>query len=144
MCKKAVVKNTIVFCILLHIKKQKSGKDMDRMRETRGIEFKETITNTFFRRVSAFSNYNGGEIGGGIDDAGNIKGVSDIKQACLDIDNIINDSILRNLIIHWKYKIMIKNRAYHRNMKKHREPIERRSKKYQKLYSEKHCKCIVS
>lgn len=34
------------------------------MRETRGIEFKETITNTFFRRVSAFSNYNGGEIGG--------------------------------------------------------------------------------
>lgn len=28
-----------------------------------------------------------------IDDAGNIKEVSDIKQACLDIENIINDSI---------------------------------------------------
>ena len=29
----------------------------------------------------------------GIDDIGNIKGVSDIKQACLDIENKINDSI---------------------------------------------------
>ena len=29
----------------------------------------------------------------GIDDAGNIKGVQDIKQACLDIENKINDSI---------------------------------------------------
>lgn len=63
------------------------------MRETRVIEFKETITNTFLKTVSAFSNYDGGEIFFGIDDAGNIKGVSDIKQACLDIENKINDSI---------------------------------------------------
>ena len=32
------------------------------MRETRTIEFKETITNTFLKTVSAFSNYDGGEI----------------------------------------------------------------------------------
>lgn len=63
------------------------------MRETRVIEFKETITNTFLKTVSAFSNYDGGEIFFGIDDAGNMKGVSDIKQACLDIENKINDSI---------------------------------------------------
>ena len=63
------------------------------MRETRVIEFKENITNTFLKTVSAFSNYDGGEIFFGIDDAGNIKGVSDIKQACLDIENKINDSI---------------------------------------------------
>ena len=63
------------------------------MRETRVIEFKEAITNTFLKTVSAFSNYDGGEIFFGIDDAGNIKGVSDIKQACLDIENKINDSI---------------------------------------------------
>ncbi|CUP36550.1 AAA family ATPase [Eubacterium sp. am_0171] len=63
------------------------------MRETRVIEFKETITNTFLKTVSAFSNYDGGEIFFGIDDAGNIKGVPDIKQACLDIENKINDSI---------------------------------------------------
>ena len=63
------------------------------MRETRTIEFKETITNTFLKTVSAFSNYDGGEIFFGIDDTGNIKGLSNIKQACLDIENKINDSI---------------------------------------------------
>ena len=34
-----------------------------------------------------------GEIFFGIDDNGNITGVSDVKQACLDIENKINDSI---------------------------------------------------
>ncbi len=63
------------------------------MRETRTIEFKETITNTFLKTVSAFSNYDGGEIFFGIDDNGNIKELSNIKQACLDIENKINDSI---------------------------------------------------
>ena len=32
------------------------------MRETRTMEFKETITNTFLKTVSAFSNYDGGVI----------------------------------------------------------------------------------
>ena len=32
------------------------------MRETRILEFKETITNTFLKTVSAFSNYDGGTI----------------------------------------------------------------------------------
>ena len=32
------------------------------MRETRTLEFKETITNTFLKTVSAFSNYDGGTI----------------------------------------------------------------------------------
>lgn len=63
------------------------------MRETRVLEFKETITNTFLKTVSAFSNYDGGEIFFGIDDNGNIKGLPDVKQACLDIENKINDSI---------------------------------------------------
>lgn len=63
------------------------------MRETRLLEFKETITNTFLKTVSAFSNYDGGEILFGVDDDGNIKGLSGVKQACLDIENKINDSI---------------------------------------------------
>ena len=63
------------------------------MRETRTTEFKEKITSTFLKTVSAFSNYDGGEIFFGIDDDGNIKGLPDIKQACLDIENKINDSI---------------------------------------------------
>ncbi len=44
------------------------------MRETRTIEFKEAITNTFLKTVSAFSNYDGGIILFGIDDNGNVKG----------------------------------------------------------------------
>ena len=63
------------------------------MRETRTTEFKEMITNTFLKTVSAFSNYDGGEIFFGMDDNGNIKGLPDAKQACLDIENKINDSI---------------------------------------------------
>ena len=71
----------------------KIGKDTNNMRETRTIEFKETITNTFLKTVSAFSNYDGGVIFFGIDDNGEVKGVPDIKQSCLDIENKINDSI---------------------------------------------------
>ena len=63
------------------------------MRETRILEFKETITNTFLKTVSAFSNYDDGTILFGVDDDGNIKGLPDVKQACLDIENKINDSI---------------------------------------------------
>lgn len=63
------------------------------MHETRTIEYKETITNTFLKTVSAFSNYDGGTIFFGIDDDGNIKGLADVKQSCLDIENKINDSI---------------------------------------------------
>lgn len=63
------------------------------MRETRILEFKEKITNTFLKTVSAFSNYDGGVILFGVDDDGNIKGLSNVKQACLDIENKINDSI---------------------------------------------------
>ena len=63
------------------------------MRETRILEFKEIITNTFLETVSAFSNYDGGEILFGVDDDGNIKGLSNVKQACLDIENKINDNI---------------------------------------------------
>lgn len=68
-------------------------KDVFYMRETKRTEFKETITNTFLKTVSAFSNYEGGEIFFGIDDEGNMKGLPDAKQACLDIENKINDSI---------------------------------------------------
>ena len=74
-------------------KYNKIGKDTDSMRETRTLEFKETITNTFLKTVSAFSNYEGGVILFGIDDDGKVKGMADVKQSCLDIENKINDSI---------------------------------------------------
>lgn len=66
---------------------------MERMGESRTMEFKEMITNTFLKTVSAFSNYDGGVILFGIDDNGHVKGLPDVKQSCLDIENKINDSI---------------------------------------------------
>ena len=76
------------------------------MRETRTTEFKERITNTFLKTVSAFSNYDGGEIFFGIDDNGNITGVSDVKQACLDIEIKLMTVLLRSLITNWNCRIM--------------------------------------
>lgn len=62
-------------------------------KETKTLEFKETISNTFLKTVSAFSNYKGGTVLFGVDDNGVTVGVSDPKQLCHDIENKINDSI---------------------------------------------------
>ena len=63
------------------------------MRESRFLEFKETITNTFLKTVSAFANYGTGEIMFGIADDGTVVGITNAGTACLDIENRINDSI---------------------------------------------------
>ena len=63
------------------------------MRESRTLEYKESITNTFLKTVSAFANYGSGEIIFGIADDGRMIGIPDPKAACLDIENRINDSI---------------------------------------------------
>lgn len=80
-------------CVSAYNINNKTGKGRKAMRETRIIEFKKTITNTFLKTVSAFSNYDGGKIFFGIDDDGNVKGLADVKQSCMDIENKINDSI---------------------------------------------------
>ena len=63
------------------------------MKETKTLEFKETVTNTFLKTVSAFANYGGGEVKFGIKDDGSVVGVKNPRQVCLDIENRINDSI---------------------------------------------------
>ena len=63
------------------------------MKESRQLEFKETISNTFLKTVSAFANYDGGSILFGVNDKGKAVGISDIEQKCLDIENSINDCI---------------------------------------------------
>ncbi len=63
------------------------------MRETKNLEFKESITNTFLKTVSAFANYGDGEINFGVKDDGTVVGVKDPVQTCLNIENKINDSI---------------------------------------------------
>lgn len=64
------------------------------MKETRTLELKESVSKSFLKTVSAFSNYNGGQIIFGIDDDGNIKGLANPKNTCLDIENRINDNII--------------------------------------------------
>ena len=63
------------------------------MKESRTLEYKENISNSFLKTVSAYSNYGGGKIIFGIKDDGTIKGIENPRQACLDIENKINDSI---------------------------------------------------
>lgn len=66
------------------------------MRETKDLEFKEQVTNTFLKTVSAYANYGSGQIKFGVKDDGQIVGIPDPEAACLNIENKINDSIKPN------------------------------------------------
>ena len=63
------------------------------MKENKSLEFKSDISNTFLKTVSAFANFHDGEILFGIKDNGTICGIENPTQACLDIENKINDSL---------------------------------------------------
>lgn len=64
------------------------------MRENKILEYKENIeSNTFLKTISAFANYNDGKIVFGVCDDESIVGVSNPIDACLRIENKINDSI---------------------------------------------------
>ncbi len=60
--------------------------------ENRYLELKEDRTPKYLKTVSAFANYNDGEIRFGVDDEGNIKPIEDMNAFALDIENQINDS----------------------------------------------------
>ena len=64
-----------------------------RMKETKTLEFKSDISNSFLKTVSAFANFQTGVIEFGVNDDGTICGVSDPEETCLNIENKINDSI---------------------------------------------------
>ncbi|MDX9917206.1 MAG: putative DNA binding domain-containing protein [Gudongella sp.] len=63
------------------------------MKESNILEYKEKISDSFIKTVSAYANYNTGKIVFGIKDNGDLVGVDDIEQTCLNIENKINDSI---------------------------------------------------
>ena len=63
------------------------------MRESKHLEYKEAVSNSFLKTVSAYANYGTGEIVFGVSDDGAVKGVENPKTVCLDIENRINDSI---------------------------------------------------
>ena len=63
------------------------------MNENKALEFKERITNTFLKTVSAYANFGDGIIQFGVADDGKIVGIKGAESVCLDIENRINDSI---------------------------------------------------
>ncbi|MGB4439240.1 MAG: RNA-binding domain-containing protein [Sedimentibacter sp.] len=63
------------------------------MKEKFNLELKEEITKGFLKTVSAFSNYNNGQIIFGIDNNGDLVGIKNVEDECLRIENMINDSI---------------------------------------------------
>lgn len=62
-------------------------------RETRNLEYKESMSSSFLKTVSAYANYCDGRIIFGISDSGDVIGVPDPQALCLDIENSINDNI---------------------------------------------------
>ena len=64
------------------------------MKESRNLEFKSQVSNSFLKTVSAFANFGSGTILFGIDDNGNVLGLDDPVKTCLDIENLINDTIV--------------------------------------------------
>lgn len=62
-------------------------------REKYDLEFKEKVSKTFLKTVSAFSNYNDGKIIFGISDYGDIIGLAVTDEECLKIENMINDTL---------------------------------------------------
>ena len=62
-------------------------------RETRDLEYKETVSKSYLKTVSAFANFNDGTIIFGVTDDGSIIGVKNPNEECLNIENQINDSI---------------------------------------------------
>ena len=54
---------------------------------------KGAFKETYLKTVSAFANYNDGEIVFGVTDDLNVIGVDNPTEECLNIENQINDSI---------------------------------------------------
>jgi ATP-dependent DNA helicase RecG len=63
-------------------------------RERYNLEFKEEISRSFLKTVSAFANYSDGEIIFGIENKGKVLGMNgDLEKVILKIEHMINDSI---------------------------------------------------
>lgn len=63
------------------------------VRESPTIEYKESVTPTFLKTVSAYANYGTGKIEFGVDDEGVAVGLANPVEECLRIENMINDSL---------------------------------------------------
>ena len=65
----------------------------NRMSESRTLEYKEDLTKSYLKTVSAFANYDGGSIIFGVRDNGEAIGIENPEQLRLSVENQINDNI---------------------------------------------------
>ena len=63
------------------------------MRETATLEFKQQLSKSYLKTVSAYANYGTGKVIFGIADDGTPVGLADPQDTCLRIEHAINDSI---------------------------------------------------
>ena len=63
------------------------------LKESKNLDLKKEMTDTFLKTVSAFANFGTGTIIFGVDDDGTIVGIDDMKKLRLDIENKINQNI---------------------------------------------------
>ena len=61
--------------------------------ESKTLEYKADMTNSFLKTVSAYANYGAGEVCFGINDAGERVGVKNPDDFALAVENKINDAI---------------------------------------------------
>ena len=64
------------------------------MREAANLEYKRELSKSYLKTVSAFANYGTGRIVFGVDDEGSPIGLDDPKDACLRIENAVNDGLI--------------------------------------------------
>src|SRR5690554_6351493 len=62
-------------------------------KEKYNLELKEIVTDKFLKTVSAYANYNEGQIVFGVSDDGKVKGIENLRKDILRIEHMVNSTI---------------------------------------------------
>lgn len=73
--------------------------------ETENIEFKSQFTDEIYKEIIAFANTNGGNVYIGIDNNGNVVGLTDVDKEFVRITNGIRDAIMPDVTMFVRFSI---------------------------------------
>ena len=76
------------------------------LQESENIEFKSEVTPELCKSVIAFANSHGGKLYIGINDDGSVLGIDDMDNTYTRITNMIRDSVIPDVTMFVKYKIL--------------------------------------
>lgn len=77
--------------------------------ETENIEFKSQFTDEIYKEIIAFANTDGGNVYIGIDNNGNVLGLTDIDKEYVRITNGIRDAIMPDVTMFVRFSIQDNN-----------------------------------